>query len=187
MRNAYKNVSLVPDLVLMLNETEPITPRHGALLCLRQDVEGKLSKTNIQLVQELVASAYNDDVVMADNVLPYNVSPKRRYAELTAQFSRFRSAQIVITDRLHGMIFAAITGTNCIVLDSKSPKMDGTYQWLKHLSYIKQVKDITQIPLVLESFPLYPHFYNNNCYSHYYTNLKADLINFANKKPRVEG
>lgn len=49
----------------------------------------------------------------------------------------YRSAKIVITDRLHGMIFAAITGTPCIVLPNANHKISATYNtWLKQSNYI---------------------------------------------------
>ncbi len=44
-----------------------------------------------------------------------------RMEELNSKFAEFLSSGLVITDRLHGMIFAAITGTPCIALDNKSP------------------------------------------------------------------
>ena len=58
-------------------------------------------------------------------VLSYDVSVEKREEELKRKFNEFKSAKLVVTDRLHGMVFAAITGTNCIVINSKSPKNEG--------------------------------------------------------------
>lgn len=38
-----------------------------------------------------------------------------RKEALSDLFDQFRSLQLIVTDRLHGMIFAAITSTPCIV------------------------------------------------------------------------
>ncbi len=49
---------------------------------------------------------------------------------------RFAGSELVITDRLHGMVFAAVTETPCIVLNSRSHKIKGCYEWLKDTGYI---------------------------------------------------
>ena len=54
----------------------------------------------------------------------------------------FCSAKVVITDRLHGMIFAAITETPCIVFNNYNHKVEGTYQWIQYLPYIRFVNDV---------------------------------------------
>ena len=56
----------------------------------------------------------------------------------------------MITDRLHGMIFAAITQTPCIVLDSLSHKLRGCYEWLKDLDYILFADSVDEIPAMME-------------------------------------
>ena len=48
----------------------------------------------------------------------------------------------MITDRLHGMIYAYLTGTPCIVLDNVSGKVSHVYDlWLYNVPYIKFVAD----------------------------------------------
>ena len=37
---------------------------------------------------------------------------------LKQKIEEFQSAELVITDRLHGMIFSVITGTPCIAFDN---------------------------------------------------------------------
>ena len=49
--------------------------------------------------------------------------------------------KLVITDRLHGMIFCAITGTPCIVFSNYNHKVKGSLKWLEHLNYIRFLDD----------------------------------------------
>ena len=58
-------------------------------------------------------------------------------------FNKFRNSKLVITDRLHGMVFSAITKTPCIVTKSLDHKVIGTYEWIKNLNYIKLVEDLS--------------------------------------------
>lgn len=66
----------------------------------------------------------------------------------------FASAKLVITDRLHGMIFAALTQTPCIVLGNYNHKVKGTYEWLQELPYICFADTVQQaaeiVPKMLE-------------------------------------
>ena len=59
--------------------------------------------------------------------------------------SEFASCKLVITDRLHGMIFSAITGTKCFALDNLSKKVSGGYEWVKDLGYITLCKDTDEL------------------------------------------
>ena len=57
-------------------------------------------------------------------------------------FSTFSRSKVIITDRLHGMIFAAITGTPAIILTNSNHKVKGVYEWIKHCDYIKYISNI---------------------------------------------
>ena len=66
------------------------------------------------------------------------------------KLEEFASSEIVVTDRLHGMIFAALTETPCIVVNSMSHKLRGCYEWIKSLDYIRFVEDFDLIPAVIQ-------------------------------------
>ncbi|WP_207739631.1 polysaccharide pyruvyl transferase family protein [Paraclostridium bifermentans] len=66
------------------------------------------------------------------------------------KYIKFRECELVITDRIHGMIFAAITGTPCIALSNYNYKVKGTYEWIKDLEYIKFTDDIERIPELID-------------------------------------
>ena len=145
MKDAYKSVELVPDMVFTLNESHDTLERDGCLWCMRK--------------QQLV-DIYGDNIKESNTVLSYDVSVEKREEELKRKFNEFKSAKLIVTDRLHGMVFAAITGTNCIVINSKSPKMKGCYDWIKDLDYIAFIDDVENIDKIIDNFPDYPHEYD---------------------------
>ena len=84
--------------------------------------------------------------------VPYGVPAEVREFEVERKFDEFRRARLVITDRLHGMIFAAITGTPCIALNNSSGKVEGVWSlWLRHLDYVKFVREAAEIPALLDA------------------------------------
>ena len=139
---------LVPDTVLLLQPDVKGKNRRGANICLRQDKERTLTDEErtrlIKLIQAEFSSLHYTDIVLKDHV-----NLERREGAVQDKFEEFASSEIVVTDRLHGMIFAAITETPCIVVNSRSHKIRGCYEWIKSLDYIRFVEDFDLIPAVI--------------------------------------
>lgn len=65
------------------------------------------------------------------------IREQERMQVVTDKLNEFASHQCVITDRLHGMVLAAITDTPCIALGCNNYKIQGVYEWIKIInSYI---------------------------------------------------
>lgn len=127
-------IFFIPDTVLYLDrhfESE----RKTALICLRNDKEVKIEGNIKNEIKDLLFSLEIDSKEI-DTVLPYNVSPQTRKSELDNLLKQFSSSKIVITDRLHGMIFAAITGTPCIVFPNYNYKVEGCYKTIENIKYV---------------------------------------------------
>ena len=180
MYNAYKNVKLIPDMVFSLNQCKESVNRHGCLLCLRSDCERTRTKKQDEIIQKQVTDLFNEAVNITDMVVPYSISINQRKTELERKFEQFRGEELVVTDRLHGMIFAAITGTPCIVIDSKSPKVRGCYEWIKNLDYIRFADDISKIADEYKKIPQGEHHYNNESFKHFYNELANDILQIVN-------
>ena len=179
MQEAYRNVRLMPDMVLSMKGRKIDTPRKGCLLCLRGDREKTRSDRQDLLLRSQVKEMFGDDVTDTDTVVPYSVPIRRREKELFAKLDQFSGAELVITDRLHGMIFCAITGTPCIVINSKSPKVRGCYEWIKELDYIRFADDVSDIAAEYAAIPKGEHVYENGHLQHYYDEL-VDFLKSIN-------
>ena len=68
-----------------------------------------------------------------------------RKKEVKNKLEQFKKAKLIITDRLHGMIFAAITSTPCIALGNYNHKIKSCSETLEHLGYIKYVDNVEEI------------------------------------------
>lgn len=147
MKKAFKNnrVLLAPDIVMYLNKIkEDATKREGILIVLRNDVEKKIIEQEKNCIEN-IAKSYTNSVKYIDTTKNTKILQIDRERILEETFNEFRKAKLIITDRLHGMIFAAITATPCIALGNYNHKVEQTAKWLENLEYIKYIKNINEI------------------------------------------
>ncbi|MBE5773434.1 MAG: hypothetical protein E7337_05815 [Clostridiales bacterium] len=182
MRNVYKNVKLIPDVVLSLNMCTDQVKRNGCLICLRNDCEKTRSEEEEACVIEQIKKLFSSNYRFTDMCVGHSIPVAQREKELEFKLDEFRHAELVITDRLHGMIFAAITGTPCIVINSKSPKVWGCYQWIKDLEYIRFADHVEDIQMIYHEVPQKAFVYDNSKLAHYYDELMKDLKNILEGK-----
>lgn len=146
MKKELKNVNVIltPDIVMYLDKTKA-SNRQGVLFAMREDLEKVLTDTHIQQMKEKV-SKYFDIIVDTDTHLGnIEINDDIRKEIVEEKWSEFRNSELVITDRLHGMIFAAITSTPCIALGNYNHKIESSYEWLKEQGYIKFIKKYEDI------------------------------------------
>lgn len=129
MKKIYNNVILIPDIVLSLNFIKFNIKREKCIVCLRNDNEKtELSKKINYYLRE------NNNFVFTDNVAKEkNISIQLRKKIFLDKLKEYASAEIVITDRLHTMIFCTITETPCLFLDNANGKVSGVFE-----AYIKE-------------------------------------------------
>jgi pyruvyl transferase EpsI len=126
-------VVLAPDVVLTLDEASGAPQqRRGILVALRTDSEGQLAERDRRLVE--TTAARWDTVLRRDTHVGggHGIGASERVRILEDLWAEFRQSRLVITDRLHGMIFAVITDTPCVALDSATGKVGDFYRaWLQ--------------------------------------------------------
>lgn len=126
---------LTPDIVLSLYPlTIDETKKNDFLVCLRSDKEKQLKKTTEDKIRALLKS--KGTCVEADMIADEGVPIDNRQNILKDRWNMFAESRVVVTDRLHGMIFSFLTGTDCIVFSNYNHKVRGTYEWLKDCGYI---------------------------------------------------
>lgn len=143
MKKEFKNVKIIkkPDIVLYLENLKSPSniERKYIMTCLRTDKESILKNKKEEIINTLIADYKN--IYVYDTVVKKDVDFKNRNIELADIWQKFFNAKVVITDRLHGMIFCTITRTPCIVFKSLDHKVTEGYKWLKNLNYIKLTDD----------------------------------------------
>ena len=159
---------LVPDIVLFCNEHQYVKREESVLFCFRDDKEKYISETVKESIKKAVIKS-DYEIKQTDLQLPYDIKKSQRKEEIMKKMDDMRKSSLVITDRLHGMIFAVITGTPCIVFSNYNHKIKGTYEWISYLPYVKYVENaeeaIEWIPKLIkmqdckyDNTPLLPYY-----------------------------
>ena len=116
------------------------------LLCMRDDKEKTIACG--QQIRNLIAESglqYKETSTVLDIQIPHGMDEKYVWDKL----DEFAKAKLVITDRLHGMIFAALTMTPCVAFNNISKKVEGVYRWIDKMSSISVVEDEKEITKVM--------------------------------------
>ena len=174
-RELYNHVKLIPDLALYLDYSTPKLHRNGCVICLRSDKEKTLTKEEETGILRVIKSLFGDNISFQDMNIHHMIAEKDREHELNKQIDIFKHAQIVITDRLHGMILCAITATPCVVLNSKSTKIKGCYEWLENLEYIQICDDLSELSARIQDVLSKENNYDNSGFLPYFAELKKDI------------
>lgn len=147
------DVKLTPDIVMTLDCRQVDVNRKGIIFCLRDDLEkGKVDANALRNKLE------DDGVAISDydtHIGRNHLSQKERYDELHKIWTAFSHSELIITDRLHGMIFAFITGTPAIVLPNSNFKIQACFEWIKDCGYVKFFDNLISVDLdkrILDNF-----------------------------------
>lgn len=135
-------VALAPDIVLSATARELGADEHEwtkkVLLCLRGDGERKLQKHEEAVLRQALTDIGLDVEETDTHAGGAGLSPERCEQLVRGKLEQFQSARLVVTDRLHGMILAALAGTLCLVLPNSNHKISQT--WVDWLQGVPQVR-----------------------------------------------
>ena len=147
-------VVLVPDVVTALRPLRaafPRTGREGILFCLRRDLERTLSDRETEVLLTAIKKRYPAErITVTDMLHPSNIPLRRREDIVWKKLEQFSQFRLIVTDRMHAMLFAALTSSPCIALGSLSKKTGGVYAWIRENAYIRFCASVESFPAVLE-------------------------------------
>lgn len=149
MKKSYPltNVMLTPDIVFSLYPEKlhiGFEDRKGVLFVLRADGERILSDEDEHYLFMVVSQRYSEFRI-TDMYTELPVEKTKRKALIVSKLNEFAKVKLVITDRLHAMIFCALSETPCVVLRNNNHKIESTYKWISNLDYIQFADDVNMI------------------------------------------
>lgn len=118
-----KNVFTVPDMAMSLDLSDykaEIVPKK-AVVCIRNDQESKQIAGAQQSSNDLISKGF--DVRTLSTTIDANVDQCNRKHTLEELWKEISNSEIVITDRLHMVIFCCLLGVHCIAFDNGTGKV----------------------------------------------------------------
>lgn len=149
-------VLLIPDIVFYLYGKVKSTTQacNQVGICLRNDKESALTEKDKRIIYKLVSfkGMCNELTTMASDGVPCLTKEKRMKA-ISQKIDEFSANELIVTDRLHGMIFSVLADVPCIAIDNKNHKVSGVYEMVRHqlksIEIIKenQIENLREIPI----------------------------------------
>lgn len=139
MKKLYPNanIQLTPDIVMTLKQDCNVKRKNLAILCLREDKEKSISSIPHDKIITYLNQAGVEEIEKYDTHIGGNrYTEQEKYKNLFSLWHIFSTSKMIITDRLHGMIFAYITGTPAIVFPNSNFKVRECYEWIKNCGYV---------------------------------------------------
>lgn len=140
------SIELCPDIVFSLNGLVSCQKRNGIGVCMRNDKEKVISSKQTEKIIEKITES-NEEKRMFDTVtdVEYPVTGKHRERFVLDKLREFAACKMVVTDRLHGMIFSYITSTPCVAVANSTGKSYYTYiDWLsasRNVFFVQNTED----------------------------------------------
>lgn len=131
-----RDIPVVPDIVLTLDYFKMNNTRSGISVCLRNDKERFLHDDDAELIMKNVSNCGLPIEVMDTLLDDCLITLENKEEFLNRYIEKLSTKSLLITDRLHGMIFAYITGTPAVVLPNSNQKVRNCYKWISNSGYI---------------------------------------------------
>lgn len=140
------NIILLPDVVLTYcYHANPHNRSNHALVCFRTDIEADLSFYQKSDVIIRAGKMCDKLIFTSTNRPDKPVKISERKEVVNGFLDELSQCKFVVTDRLHCMIMAAISGTPCVAINNRTGKVMGVYEWIKNTSYIQIVEDLSEL------------------------------------------
>ncbi len=162
-KKGFPNIYLMPDMVTYLQSSyfggTGDYEKDKVLLCFRNDKEKAFDSSALNQFFEVFQNIYFE---FTDTFVNHTIYPFNRKKEIEKKIREFRSANVVITDRLHGMVLAALAGTPCIVFGNCNYKIIGVYEWVSNNRNIRYLAGFESFFVDFEQLLKAQHIAFNN-------------------------
>ena len=154
-RHFHNEIASTPDIVLSLDncQADVTRKRNRVVFSVRRDKEARFSPAQLRRLENHLVDKGKHVVYRDTSLGNVHIDISDRISVLRSIWKDYSMSELVITDRLHGMIFSVITNTPCVAINNKDGKVLNLYNsWLSKYSYIAVASSIDpkEIDLAIE-------------------------------------
>lgn len=130
--DSFENIEKHPTLDMALNLNLNYSyERKGILACIR-NINDESNFTYDEYKKLLnILEKQDKNYEITENIYTFDIRKEDRSKIVYEQLEKFAKHEIVVTDRLHGLIFSLITNTPCVVFSSYNYKLKEFIELLK--------------------------------------------------------
>ncbi len=173
---------LSADIVLSTKK-EYSFKRDGVLICVRKDKEKNVENDVIEHIEGFLREKY--PIKLTGTLSSETVTVSSIDDVIEHKIKEFASAKLVVTDRLHGMIFSAVTGTPCIVFNNLDGKVFAQHEWIKDLEYIKACNNFDEFLKAFEELDVEKEYsYDTALLEKEFLKLSSEIKKFCKIKDK---
>lgn len=171
------NIVMTPDIVLSLKLSDKNIERSGVVLSLRNDDEKVLTGDQVSQILNLAKREFSSLSNVDTHIGNTDLSISELYIKFQELINVYKEAELVITDRLHGMIFCYITNTPCFVFPNKNHKIVEMVNWFNDdcSIFLNRNNDLNELSTYLDERE-YKKEYENDYLIKYYEPLKELFV-----------
>lgn len=147
-KNAYTDNTVVfcPDMVLYLTGRfeKKNNPESDIVVLFRAGKEAKYQPNEKKPVIQKLSEKYT--LTFNNHTAKVKVTKDNRYSLVKSQVELYAGSDVVLTDKLHGAIFAILTGTPCVMLSTFNHKLKEFYKIFENTDGYYFADTLDEIP-----------------------------------------
>lgn len=116
------------------------------LLCFREDAMSTLSGEQ----EKLIAAGIPYECKQTNTYIDEEIPLAKQEEVFERTLDEFSAADVVVTNRFHGVIFAILCRRPCVVLATTDHKMTASMDWYKSMPWIVRAERLDDIPALVE-------------------------------------
>lgn len=129
--DVVKRIILFPDMGQFKQYKSNRCKKSGILMCLREDRE-RIRNDEFEKAIIKYARERKIEVDFTSTLTKHRVPAWLRKRIIKNKLHEFEKYKLVVTDRLHGMIYSYLSEVRCVAIDNKTHKVSGVYnQWME--------------------------------------------------------
>ena len=168
-----KSIEHVPDMVCSLDYSElAAKERKGALVCLRPDIERVLELEEQNALYARLLREFGSLRFWSTNPAGDNAKIRDWEQAVNGTLEAPAKCELLVTDRLHGMLFAAITGTPCVAFDNRTGKVHSVHEWISGCGYVQVCGGLDEFEGAMRKALSAPRKWDNSELMPYFDKIK---------------
>lgn len=141
---------LIPDPVTSMKLNEKVEKTNKVAICFKNDKETIFGR---KLQDQLEAFLRQRGYDVCHTTMFYSNPLQTEEERQEVIFNKMRelaSYKLFITDAMHGMVLATVSGTACLAIESVTGKVGGVFEWIKGNQYVKYADAIEKVESMVE-------------------------------------